>query len=156
MTGGITKTVRYTILIGWASAWFSAHPSTRYCRMQEYRSPSSSSSTELGKLVTAVRGTAHHVTSLLSLLSLSLCNGHPLSSYIESKRTSPKAIERLNGTAVDDLLGARHLGQLDHGAFAFIQICSYGVHSESEVLRRQVKGLVGETDFSFRAAGQSA
>lgn len=156
MTGGLAKTVRYTILIGWASAWFSAYPSTRCRRMQEYRSPSSSSATELGKLVMAVRGTAHHATSLLSLLSLSLCNGHPLSSYIESKSASPRAIERLHGTTVDDLLDARHLGHLDHGAFAFIQICSYGVNSESEVLRRHVKGLVGETDFSFRATGESA
>ncbi len=76
----------------------------------------------LGRLIKSVNITSHEITSMLSLLSASVANGHPLPPYLKAPQAY-KLTEKLE--ALDaDILSISHIAEPGYAAFAVMQIAS--------------------------------
>lgn len=139
-----------------------SHASNEFAKLSN-SSQTASWVRNLGRLIKSVNITSHEITSMLSLLSASVANGHPLPPYLKAPQPY-KLTEKLE--ALDkDILGISHIAEPGYAAFAVMQIASslisddLGKLIECVVLLwltwvslmrcRNVKSLVGEVDFSF-------
>ena len=76
----------------------------------------------LSRLIESVNITSHEITSMLSLLSASVTNGHPLPPYLKAPQPY-KLTEKLE--ALDaDILSISHISEPGYAAFAVMQIAS--------------------------------
>ena len=99
------------------------------------------------KLIGETNVTSQAITTLLTLMSASVANGQPLPPYLrvpEPFRYTEKLDE------IDrDLLSVRHIAEPGYATFSVTQLGVKCVIDDLKVLLGDVRGLVGELDFSF-------
>ncbi|KAK8241927.1 hypothetical protein HDK77DRAFT_393852 [Phyllosticta capitalensis] len=148
--GGKFPRERYTLILNYVENI------TRYIALlafasQTFSNPVTTSETawahDFRRLLSNVNLTAHEVTSLLALLSAAIKNGQPLPPYL--KPPQPYALSNRLEELDQDILSLKHITEPGYAAFAVIQIATRCVTMDIEKLLREVKGLVGEMDFSF-------
>ncbi|KAF2773051.1 hypothetical protein EJ03DRAFT_265527 [Teratosphaeria nubilosa] len=99
------------------------------------------------KIVSEAHVTSEQVTTLLSLLSSSATNGHPLPPYLHVPEPFQLA-QRMD--AIDrDILSVRHIAEPGYAAFAVMQIGTRCVIDDLRKILAAVKELVGVLDFSY-------
>ncbi|KAI9928419.1 hypothetical protein MW887_002463 [Aspergillus wentii] len=101
------------------------------------------------RLVASAKVTTHEVTSVLCLLSASITNRQPLPPYLKAPR--PYSFSRRLEALDKDILSLRHIAEPGFAAFSVLQISTRCIVGDVDRLMRNVKGLVGELDFSFHA-----
>lgn len=94
--------------------------------------------------------TSKETTVLLTLLSNSIANGNPLPPYLRPPQ--PYRLSQEIEALSKDLFGIRYLSEPSYEAFAAIQVSMTCIIKELDDLLADVKGLVGELDFSDRFA----
>ncbi|KAK7530871.1 uncharacterized protein J3D65DRAFT_639850 [Phyllosticta citribraziliensis] len=148
--GGKFPRERYTLILN------CVENITRYIALlafasQTFSNPVTTSETawahDFRRLLSNVNLTAHEITSLLALLSAAIKNGQPLPPYL--KPPQPYALSNRLEELDQDILSLKHVMEPGYAAFAVIQIATRCVTMDIEKLLREVKGLVGEMDFSF-------
>jgi hypothetical protein len=99
------------------------------------------------KLIGETNVTSQAITTLLTLMSASVANGQPLPPYLrvpEPFRYTEKLDEMDR-----DLLSVRHIAEPGYATFSVTQLGVKCVIDDLKVLLEDVRGLVGELDFSF-------
>ena len=99
------------------------------------------------KLIGETNVTSQAITTLLTLMSASVANGQPLPPYLrvpEPFRYTEKLDEMDR-----DLLSVRHIAEPGYATFSVTQLGVKCVIDDLKVLLGDVRGLVGELDFSF-------
>lgn len=91
--------------------------------------------------------TSHEITTLLSLLSASIKGGTPLPPYLQPPQ--PYGLSTKMESMDPDILSVRHINEPGYAAFAVLQVSSRCIVADLTRLLKEVKGLVGELDFSF-------
>ena len=101
---------------------------------------------DMSKLAASVSCTSQEVTCILSLISLSLCDGVPLPPYLKP----PETYHLNDMLAVEDpdILGIEHFLEPGYAAFAVAQVTSKLISYDLQRILNIVKSLVGEVDFS--------
>ena len=98
-----------------------SHASNEFTKVED------SSETEswvhnLSLLIKSINITSHEITSMLSLLSASVVNGHPLPPYL--KAPPPYQLTEKLEALDADILGISHIAEPGYAAFAVMQIAS--------------------------------
>ncbi|KAF2225664.1 hypothetical protein BDZ85DRAFT_272383 [Elsinoe ampelina] len=105
-------------------------------------------------LVDDANVSSRECTTLLSLLSASVTSGNPLPPYLRAPQAYSLAA-RLD--AMDrDILSIRHVAEPGFAAFACVQIGTKCIEDDVRALLRDVRTLVGEMDFGYRAVNEVA
>ncbi|KPI44474.1 uncharacterized protein AB675_8574 [Cyphellophora attinorum] len=114
------------------------------------------------------RVTSHSLTSTLCLLSAAIKDGQPLPPYfkppkplastafpdmIDQGGRKVKTVSREGREEEEDLLDIQHVSHPAFAAFAVGEVASAFVSAELRRVVREVRGLVGEVDFSFHVVG---
>lgn len=85
------------------------------------------------------------------MLSASVTQGSALPPYMQLPQ--PYQLSRRLDELDSGILDARHVEEPGYSAYAVMQVASSLVGDDLERLVAEVKGLVGEVDFSFRVGG---
>lgn len=103
---------------------------------------------DLSALLRTISPTSHSITSTLVLLSASVTQGSALPPYMQLPQ--PYQLSRRLEELDTGILDARHVEEPGYSAYAVLQVASSLVGDDLRCLVDEVKGLVGEVDFSFR------
>lgn len=126
------RLLRYTSLIGYASATFS--------QFEHQGEEMTQWSSDFRRLVTSINATSHQITSLLALLSSSISSGTPLPPYTEMPKPF-QVVKKLESIDAD-LLSIRHIAEPEYSAFAVLQICAQCITQDVKEAARYV-ALIG-------------
>ncbi|KAF4553769.1 ER transporter-like protein 2 [Elsinoe fawcettii] len=103
-------------------------------------------------LVDDANVSSRECTTLLSLLSAAVTSGNPLPPYLKAPQAYSLAA-RLD--AMDrDILSIKHVAEPGFAAFACVQIGTKCIEDDVRALLRDVRTLVGEMDFGYRATNR--
>ncbi|EED21119.1 conserved hypothetical protein [Talaromyces stipitatus ATCC 10500] len=138
-----------------------------YINLAEYASRTFSSSTSIPaasqrsgwytdftKLITTTHATSHQITSILALLSASIMNAQPLPPYLQVP--SPDTFSDRLKEVDKDILNICHAAEPGYAAFSVLHLASRCIVGDLERLIENVRGLVGELDFSFHVISRSS
>lgn len=106
---------------------------------------------DLAAVMDEIEPTSHQVTSTLALLSAAITSGVALPPFIQLPQ--PYSLNRRLEALDSGILDSRHVEEPGYSAYAVMQVASSLVTDDLARLVDCVKELVGETDFSFTAAG---
>lgn len=146
-----------------------SHASSEFINKDDKVSTEDSWVQNLSRLLKSINVTSHEITSMLSLLSASVTNGHPLPPYL--KVPPPYQLTGHLEAMDADILSINHIAEPGYAAFAVMQIASGLISNDLGKLiasvpltilplieltkPSNVKALVGEVDFSFHVISTS-
>jgi hypothetical protein len=104
--------------------------------------------TDLTALVDQVGPTSHEMTSILTVLGAAVRQGSALPPYM--RMPGPYQLSRRLSRLDGGILSSKHVAEPGYSAYAVMQVASSLIHDDLRRLVEEVKGLVGEVDFSFR------